>query len=440
MVKLIQLQEQLLENTFLLQAEREAILPYMDDGSELAFEVKRGQNDNERCLHLIRQNDQILATGSYYVGIDWIKEGKLAVQVNPKMNDGFEIDYIRMLNDALSEPANFEHLKDLITIHFKKTSIRIRQQQDFLSIFLITCYLNILQRIVKKGLKRSYYIIEENLSNKVKGQILIGRTIHQNLSKGRMTNHVCRYQVFDIDSPENRILKKALVFCKKQVGGYRHAIVTTWLEQKVRFIKPYFNHVGDEINVKSIKTFKGNPVFREYYQALEFAQLLLERFSYDISIVGNDMIETPPFWLDMSKLFELYVYGKLKKVFTGKNEILYHLRAHHQELDFLLNPTSWPEPYVIDAKYKPRFKSVAGITKEDAREISGYARLGKIYRKLGLNEDTAPPIKCLIIYPDQNQMEHFSFTRSTEPQFEKVSGYVRFYKVGIRLPVIRGPH
>jgi len=39
-------------------------------------------------------------------------------------------------------------------------------------------------------------------------------------------------------------------------------------------------------------------------------------------------------------------------------------------------------------------------------------------------------------YPDQDQEEQFTFTRTEEPAFEKVSNYVGFYKLGIRLPVI----
>ncbi len=436
-MRVVQLQEQLLENTYLQQTECEAIIPYMDDGSEVVRGVKRGCEEKELCLKLSRKADSICATGSYFVGVDWIKEEELAVQVSPKMNDGFEIDYVRMLNEALAEPDNMEHLKDLLTIRFDKPSICISQKQDLLSIFLITEYLNILQRIVRKGLKKSYYRVEENLNNKVKGHILVSRTIQRNLAKGCITDNVCRYQVYDIDSPENRILKKALSFCRKQLEVYKYALDTTSLEQKVRNAKPYFEMVGDEISVKSMKTFRGNPVFKEYYKAVEFAQLLLRRFSYDITLVGKSEIDTPPFWIDMSKLFELYVFGNLKKIFTEKKEIQYHIKAHYQELDFLLNPKEWPEPYVIDAKYKPRYKKCGGIIIEDARELSGYARLSSIYRKLGLNEDTAPPIKCLVVYPDQEKEEGFTFTRTEEPDFDKVSGYVRFYKLGIRLPVIQ---
>ena len=365
------------------------------------------------------------------------ERSELAVQVCPKINDGFEIDYVRMLNEALCEPDNYNHLKDLITIRFDKPSIRVKQKQDLLSIFLITEYLNVLQQIVKKGLKKSFYIVEENLCNKVKGRILIGQNIHKNLTRGRITDNVCHYQVYDIDSPENRILKKALNFCKRQLEVYKHALDTTELEQKVRYINPYFYQVTDEVSLKTMKTFKGNPIYKEYYTAVEFAQLLLKRFSYDISIAGKHEIKTPPFWIDMSKLFELYIYRQLRQIFTGKNEIQYHLKAHYQELDYLLKPTMWPEPYIIDAKYKPRYKKSDGMTIDDAREVGGYARLSHIYHKLGLDENTALPIKCLIIYPDQEQEERFTFTKFEEPVFDKVSGYVRFYKLGIRLPVIQ---
>ena len=58
-----------------------------------------------------------------------------------------------------------------VTIYFNKPSIKVSQQQDLLSIFLITEYLNILSLIVKKGLKKSFYIVNENLHNKSKGRI-----------------------------------------------------------------------------------------------------------------------------------------------------------------------------------------------------------------------------------------------------------------------------
>lgn len=433
---LIQLQEQLADGTRLPFDDAKAIVPYMDDGQEVVYAVPRGREHKEVCLSLRRIGDDVVAGGSYFVGMDWVEQGKVAVRVNPKINDGFEPDYVRMLNEALSEPANHDHLQHLVTIHFNKPSIKVPQQRDVLSVFLVTEYIHMLHRIVRKGLKRSFYPVENNLHNTVKGRLMVGRNIRQNLTKGRIADNVCKYQVYDIDTPENRILKKALTFCLKQLKVYEHTFDTDVLMAKARFIKPYFCNVGDAVCVETIKSCKCNPIYKEYAQALEFARLLLKRYSYDITFVGKQEIPTPPFWIDMSKLFELYVFHHLRRVFTGKHEIRYHVSANYQELDYLLKPELWPSPYVIDAKYKPRYKN-AHITKEDARQVAGYARLSKVYSLLGLDDDTSLPVKCLIVYPDQEQEESFRFSRNEEPSFDRIPGYVRMYKVGIRLPVVQ---
>lgn len=430
-MKIIYLKEQ--QPELLPDKQSDDILPLINEGENVSFTVRRGRGHEAVCLTLERHKDIVKAVSSYFIGVDWVKKGELAVMVEPKLNHQREIDFVKMLNDALCEPENFRHLQDLVTIKFDQPSIVINQQQDLLSVFLITEYLNILQRIVKKGLKKSYYIVEENLKNKIKGRLIVCKNIKKNLTKRELTKNVCQFQVYDIDSPENRVLKKALTFCAKQLEVFSQSFDTTILRNKIRYIKPYFVNVGDDVSVNEIKDFKKNPMFKDYNQAIEFAQLLLRRYSYNVSKIGTTAVQTPPFWIDMSKLFELYVYSRLRKVFTAKGEVKYHYKAHYQELDFLLNPDEWHEPYVIDAKYKPYYKNEQ-IIKEDARQVSGYARLTNIYKALNLDEDTSPPIKCLIIYPDQEANETFTFSRMTEPQFERVNGYIRFYKMGLRLP------
>ena len=54
-MEIIQLQEQLLENTCLQQKECRTIIPYMNDGSEVVFNVKRGREEQELCLRLTRR-------------------------------------------------------------------------------------------------------------------------------------------------------------------------------------------------------------------------------------------------------------------------------------------------------------------------------------------------------------------------------------------------
>lgn len=192
-MRIIQLREQLAEGTLIDPDISSTVLPYFEMRQEVAFTVRRGRDQQALCLSFRRNEKSVVACGSYFVGLDWIAKDELAVQVLPKMNDGFEVDYLRMLHEALSDTENFDHLQDLITIRFDQPSILIDQQHDWLSLFLITMFIHLLQKIVRKGLKRSFYLVEENLHNKVKGRISVGRTVRQQLMKGHVTDNVCQY-------------------------------------------------------------------------------------------------------------------------------------------------------------------------------------------------------------------------------------------------------
>jgi len=94
---------------------------------------------------------------SYFIGVDWIVDNKLSVYVQPKLNvEDAEIDYLSMLFDALKEKENYNHLEHLYKIDFKKPLIKIEQKQDLLSPILVIQYLNLIKKIVQKGLKKSY--------------------------------------------------------------------------------------------------------------------------------------------------------------------------------------------------------------------------------------------------------------------------------------------
>lgn len=434
-MNIISLKEQYQNDTTLAEDKAVLLRPFLKTGEPLTLSVKRGREE-VLCVSFKRDEDSIKATNSYFVGLDWLAIGELAVEVYPKINGEEEIDCIRILNDIIIETSNIEHLKDLVTIRFDQPSIRIRQKQDLLSIFLITEYLNVLKRITRNGLKKSFYLVEENLKCKLKGKILSSQTICRNVANGRTADNVCKYQIYGTDSAQNRILKKALSFCLRQIKTYNSSSFNlSSLAQAAKHIKPYFEGIGDKVCENDIKNFKGNPIFKEYNFAIHLAQLLLHRYGYNITKVGNEEISTPPYWIDMSKLFELYVFSKFRKIFN-ENEITYHPTANHQELDYLLCPQIWKNPYVIDAKYKPYYKDTR-LLKDDAREVAGYARLSKIYELLGLDNETSLPIKCLIVYPDKNADEQFTFNRQEEPHFEKIKEYIRMYKIGIRLPTIK---
>jgi 5-methylcytosine-specific restriction enzyme subunit McrC len=390
-------------------------------------------NKDASCYYIEKRGEEKYHfSTSYFVGVDWIIENQLSIYVQPKQNnETTEIDCLTMLFEALKEPQNVEHLDGLCEIYFDKPQISITQKQDLLTPFLIVQFLQTLKRIVQKGLKKTYYPVVKNLESKVKGKILINQTIKTNLVKNQITKTVCRYDEFGFNGEENKILKKALLFSQHAIQSFNSIEKYAFVNDLVNYICPTFEEVSDDIQTDKIKVFKPNPMYREYEQALKLALLILKRFSYNITETEKSEKLTPPFWIDMSKLFELYVFKRLREIFPKQNEVFYHEKMHYQELDFLIKSEDREYLMVVDAKYKPRYENKS-IDKEDIRQVCGYARLEKVYEKLGIAHDRN--IDCLIVYSYRDKDSSKEILNQEQIRQDKESGYVNFYKLGISLP------
>ena len=381
------------------------------------FEIWRN-NEQEVCLQ-----------AGYYVGILWLIKQQKYVYIAPKMNyreDGVEIDFLKMLLDIYTADIEVKHTQDLIKIYWKEPQITIEQQKDFLTPFLIVQFLQLLKHIVRKGLKKSYYKEEENLCSRIKGKIQIGKHLKQNIFKNKRTSHVCQYQAFGVDSIENRFLKKVLQF----VISFKNTHSTLFagneaaIDELITYCTPHFELISEEFNVESLKNITINPFFKEYKEAIEIGKHILKRFSYNITETTQQKVAIPPFWIDMPKLFELYVYKRLQEQF-GREAVTYHLTADYTELDFLLNTPDYK--MVIDAKYKTIYEDSRAI--DDIRQVSGYARLKVVYNKLKIEEDRL--IDCLIIYPRLEQNADFNITDKKE-----IPEYKGIYKLSISVPLV----
>ncbi len=390
------------------------------------------QKKSDGCCYEVTKNkdNNLKIEASYFVGVDWFVENELPIYIQPKLNnDQSEVNYVRMLFDALQEPDNFYHLEYLYKIDFNKPTIKIKQTQDLLSPLLVVQYLQLLKRIVRKGLQKSYYPVVKNFNSRVKGKILINTTIKNNHAKNKMLYNYCKYDEFGINTIENKILKKALLFSQKAIQNIK-GINPEELHGMFNYIQPAFYTVGEEVEIEELKIIKTNPLFKEYKQALRLAKFILKRYGYTIATINPEEIETPPFWIDMSKLFELYVFAKLKEKFPLKDEVKYLFKSNYLELDFIINSKQHDLKMVVDAKYKPAYRD-SKIKKEDIRQVSGYARMQSVYNEL--KKDKNEIIDCLIIYSDQDA-ERKDFVENFELTAEK--NYVKFYKIGIELPVV----
>jgi 5-methylcytosine-specific restriction endonuclease McrBC regulatory subunit McrC len=158
---------------------------------------------------------------------------------------------------------------------------------------------------------------------------------------------------------------------------------------------------------------------------------LIKRYNYSIATAykgESKVVATPPYWIDMSKLFELYVYHKLCDAFPDA-DIQYHKKVNRQEPDILFKGPD-DSKYVIDAKYKPKYEE-GHILKDDARQICGYTRMRKVYEILGVATDKVIP--AVIIYPTFNGHD---LQRKTFKKRNLVADdwYIELYKYSIILP------
>jgi 5-methylcytosine-specific restriction enzyme subunit McrC len=287
-------------------------------------------------------------------------------------------------------------------------------------------YLRVVQDIVRKGLKKSYYRVEQNLNSRVKGKILVSQTIKQNLLKNKPLKTFCTYDEFGINGLENRLLKKALQFVRSYIPMIKIKDSEKFTSEIFIYIMPAFELVSEDISLNEIKHSKINAFYREYEEGIRLAKLILKRFGYNITNTQQTKVKIPPFWIDMSKLFELYVLGLLKDRFG--NDVIYHFSTRGNELDFLLKAKDYK--MVVDAKYKPKYEF--GKEHSDMRQVSGYARLNRVYEKL--NKPINEVIDCLIIYPNQDigNIE----IKTTDLRSSKIENYNSMYKVSIKLPTI----
>lgn len=413
------------------------------ENAEVFFKKKKG---NCACFTIRKTKDEAFhLETSYFIGVDYIPDGNKKIYVAPKLNtktkdDGSpdetvkgedirETNYLRMLFEALKHPEiAVQDTHELFEIKWDAPTIKINQKQDLLTPLLVVQFLRVVQQMVRKGLKKSYYPVEQNLNGRVKGKILVGQTIKQNLLKNKQLNTYCRYDEFGINGLENRLVKKALLFVQRYLPELKIPYSEDYTTRVFNYIMPAFEQVSDEVSLNDIKHTKTNVFYKEYEEGIRLARLILKRFGYNISNTEKIEIQTPPFWIDMSKLFELYVLGLLKDRFGPK--VKYQVKARGQVLDYLI--TKKGHEMVVDAKYKVRYKKKCD--KEDMRQVSGYARLESVYKKLDISRDQV--IDCLIIYPDMDDgIESFNDVDLKKPG-SQINGWNKFYKVGVRLPLI----
>jgi 5-methylcytosine-specific restriction enzyme subunit McrC len=405
---------------------------------EFKFSKVKGDNYCAVLRKSPGEAKSFLETG-YYIGVDRFPNSNQCIYVEPKLNKNsesevknlVEIDYLRMLIESLNNPELADNLDELFIVKWDEKEIELKNKDDFLTPFLVVQFLGVVKSIVKKGLKKSYYRVEQNLNNRIKGKVLVGQTIKRNHFRQKFLSNVCSYEEFWVNGIENRLLKKTLEFVKPYLHNHSGLMKNgKGLEDLFNFINPAFHQVSSNFDFSELKMIRKNPLYKEYITAIDLAEKILRRFGYNISNCSKkELKSTPPFWIDMSKLFELYVLARLRD--DLKSEVIFQFNGKGgNELDFVIGRGE--NVIIADAKYKPWHKYDWNENmNNDLRQVSGYARLKEVRNKFEIPEDIVP--NCLIIYPNlDNGCKTFFSESLLKSQYKN---YKNIFKVGITIPL-----
>ena len=396
------------------------------------------QNDMYDNLSLVRwdkpmEHDPWGYYASYIIGAEWIDD-KEALVVSTKRGME-EIDFLTMFMTCFSSDVSVESFAEIYNIDCEAPVIHAPSLKGVLSPLIVLHFLGIVSRI--KSLKKGYVHYSENLK-KVKGHIQVMKNERKNIASKRFDRVFCDFDEYTVDIPENRLIKKALLFSSQilRTITQNHSIGN---KAKLMLSKSLalFENVSDEVQVKEVSLIKGHKLFSEYNEAVRLAKLILRRYDYSISKTNSLDENVPPFTLDMSLLYEHYVYGLLNEAYG--NKISYQFKGKTGFPDFLYCATGFKA--ILDTKYIPKYES-SSLDNNVIRQLSGYSRDIPILRHLGyedINEESPiPNVPCIIIYPKEGNVVRNPFMKKNLRDLctTPVRKLARFYKICIPLPVM----
>ncbi len=384
---------------------------------------------NPKYLGIHQEFDQneLKLKSYYFIGYRWLSETENKyIHISPKQHKEYKADYLKMLLACMKDSVVSKKLNKSYEIFFNEKWIEINDEQDEITPLLILHFLNVVKSITKKGLKKGYIKITENLSSKIKGKILINDTIKQNHTKNRIDKTICHHQIFTSNCIENQIIKTALLQCSRNLFGLNNKDISKLLKQNLNSFELVDKKEVFESDFSNIKY---SPFFKEYEDALNLAKMIFKRFGFSLNSSSSKyQYHIPPFYINMPELFERYVEVLLRRHYVdlidGNRDIKFEM---NMKPDFLL-PSKL---MIIDAKYKYWYENIYENDKfkDDYQQLSLYGRANKIRDKVQLDKDDEAIL--VFIYPEINGKNEINLEKTlADSQFNKI------YRIGINIPFI----
>jgi hypothetical protein len=384
------------------------------------FDIQHAKKDGTETL-----------TAGYCIGarqFEWEEGGqkrKGVIWVLPKHES---LRPEKLLWKCLENPKVRSHLEHCYKIYIDEAPIPIPSGiSDYVTPLIITDFILRLRAIIKKGVRKSFVRVEQTLRNRVRGKILINRTIKGHLRKNTVTTTECSFQVQSPDIPENRILKAALVQCSRYINSRMSGRYE--IKNLLPYCFPPLENVRETILENDFNSIHHSPFYSEYKPALNLARVLLKKFGFSVTSNFDLKNETLPFIINMPELFERYCEALLRERYD--NLLAGYGRHDDSETqsgrrlkrpDFLLPSLNM----IIDSKYK--FWVEKAIGEEDLRQLAFYGRYTPVLSKLK-NGCERPTLQFL--YPSEDGYKTIDLDDNTANREEHDFVAIKKYPVKI---------
>ena len=185
---------------------------------------------------------------------------------------------------------------------FHQSSLKIKKQPLFE--ILITQFLQVTSKLIKKGLRSEYQRIEKE-STFLKGQLLTAKQVRQR--PGRQHYFHVSHDIFTANRAENQLLHSAL----SQVLRWTKSSKNQRLARELLFV---FNDIQKSIDYKNdFRRWSNDRTLAHYRDIKPWCELILSQQSpITMSGINNGV----SFLFPMEILFERYVAAKLKRQLT----------------------------------------------------------------------------------------------------------------------------
>lgn len=191
------------------------------------------------------------------------------------------------------------------------------------------------KQLLQKNVLHTMERVEENLTGKVRGKILLNRQLRMNILRGQPQKVYCAYSRLSANNRENIILRWALHLCENFSQGLADNLMDDIFSCKRALADVPLVKCG----LQDFVGLKTNGAYREYKQALDAAKQIIGQFSitYTTTNIESDKKASPkgqernstektefapreivPFFLDMNYLFELYCRAVLRRALDGE--------------------------------------------------------------------------------------------------------------------------